>query len=196
MSTMCTQPKRNRFPMRGTRPGEALKVGMTSPDAGGRRWRGSSTPECPSCGPRSISPGGFDRCPPLGETHKSRSDEAGRSNLVTAFLSCRAAVNAMTAPARAGRIVNVAAAPGARMAGGRRHESLCGSTQGCCAAAYGDAWLRGESSQPRHLGQQHAVAHVDHGTRRPPARHAESRLFAWPRYEDGGLATIMFWQRR
>jgi len=48
---------------------------------------------------------------PVGETPKAALMKQVDMNLVTAFLCCRAAVNAMTATGAGGRIVNVAARP-------------------------------------------------------------------------------------
>jgi NAD(P)-dependent dehydrogenase (short-subunit alcohol dehydrogenase family) len=54
--------------------------------------------------------GGFVMAP-VGETTKADLMKQIDLNLVTAFLSCRAAVNAMTRTGAGGRIVNVAARP-------------------------------------------------------------------------------------
>jgi NAD(P)-dependent dehydrogenase (short-subunit alcohol dehydrogenase family) len=54
--------------------------------------------------------GGFAMSP-VGETTKAALMKQLDLNLVTAFLSCRAAVNAMTRTGTGGRIVNVAARP-------------------------------------------------------------------------------------
>ena len=54
--------------------------------------------------------GGFAMAP-VGETTKAALMKQVDMNLVTAFLCCRAAVNAMTATGAGGRIVNVAARP-------------------------------------------------------------------------------------
>ena len=54
--------------------------------------------------------GGFAMAP-VGETTKADPIKQIDLNLVTAFLSCRAAVNAMTRSGAGGRIVNVAARP-------------------------------------------------------------------------------------
>ena len=76
--------------------------------------------------------GGFAMAP-VGETAKADLMKQIDLNLVTAFLSCRAAVNAMTRSGAGGRIVNVAARPALEWRSGAGMAAYTASKAGVAA---------------------------------------------------------------
>jgi NAD(P)-dependent dehydrogenase (short-subunit alcohol dehydrogenase family) len=107
-------------------------------------------------------------------------------NLVTAFLSCRAAVNAMTRTGAGGRIVNVAARPALEWRSGAGMAAYAASKAAVAALT---AALAEEVVKAGILVNAVAPSIMDTGANRaamPQADHA-----AWPKVEEVA-ATILF----
>ena len=100
------------------------------------------------------------------------------SNLVSCFLCCRAAVNAMTA---GGAHRQRGGAAGAGMAQRRRHGGLYGCQSRRCRAHRGAG--RG-SGQRRHSGQRGGA--LDHGYAGEPQSHAEGGFRSMAEGRGGG----------
>ena len=113
--------------------------------------------------------GGF-AMKPVAETTRADLMQQVDMNFVTAFLCCRAAVNAMARTGAGGRIVNVAARPalewrsGAGMVGLHREQ---GRGRGAHRRAGGGG------REGRHPGQRGRA--LDHGHAGQPRGHAEGR---------------------
>jgi NAD(P)-dependent dehydrogenase (short-subunit alcohol dehydrogenase family) len=122
----------------------------------------------------------------VGKTTKADLMKQIDLNLVTAFLSCRAAVNAMTRTVTGGRIVNVAARPGLEWRSGA---GMAAYTASKAAVAALTAALAEEVVKAGILVNAVAPSTMDTPANRaamPQADHA-----AWPKTEEVA-ATILF----
>lgn len=127
--------------------------------------------------------GGFAMTP-VAQTSKSELMKQVETNLVTAFLCCRAAVNAMTS--RGGRIVNVAARPALEP---RLGAGMAAYTASKAAVAAFTVALAEEVAKLGILVNAVAPSIMDTPANRaamPRADHA-----AWPKVEEVA-ATILF----
>ena len=107
-------------------------------------------------------------------------------NFVTAFLCCRAAVNAMARTGAGGRIVNVAARPALEW---RTGAGMAAYTASKAAVAALTVALAEEVAKYGHPGQRGRA--LDHGHARQSRGDAEGRPRAWPKVEEVA-ATILF----
>jgi NAD(P)-dependent dehydrogenase (short-subunit alcohol dehydrogenase family) len=122
----------------------------------------------------------------LGETTKSDLMQQVEMNFVTAFLCCRAAVNAMTRGGAGGRIVNVATRPALEWRAGA---GMVAYTASKAAVAALTVALAEEVVKAGILVNAVAPSTMDTAANRkamPKADHA-----AWPKVEEVA-ATIMF----
>jgi NAD(P)-dependent dehydrogenase (short-subunit alcohol dehydrogenase family) len=129
--------------------------------------------------------GGFAMAP-LGETTKSDLMQQVEMNFVTAFLCCRAAVNAMTRGGAGGRIVNVATRPALEWRAGA---GMVAYTASKAAVAALTVALAEEVVKAGILVNAVAPSTMDTPANRkamPKADHA-----AWPKVEEVA-ATILF----
>jgi len=129
--------------------------------------------------------GGFAMAP-LGDTTKSDLMHQLDMNLVTAFLCCRAAVNAMTRGGTGGRIVNVATRPALEWRAGA---GMVAYTASKAAVAALTVALAEEVVKADILVNAVAPSTMDTPANRksmPKADHA-----AWPKVEEVA-ATILF----
>jgi NAD(P)-dependent dehydrogenase (short-subunit alcohol dehydrogenase family) len=129
--------------------------------------------------------GGFAMAP-VGETTKSDLMKQIEMNLVTAFLCCRASVNAMTRIGAGGRIVNVAARPALEWRAGA---GMVAYTASKAAVAALTVALAEEVVKAGILVNAIAPSTMDTSANRramPKADHA-----AWPKVEEVA-ATILF----
>jgi NAD(P)-dependent dehydrogenase (short-subunit alcohol dehydrogenase family) len=129
--------------------------------------------------------GGFAMAP-LGATTKSDLMKQVDMNFVTAFLCCRAAVNAMTASGEGGRIVNVATRPALEWRAGA---GMVAYTASKAAVAALTVALAEEVVKAGILVNAIAPSTMDTPANRqamPKADHA-----AWAKVEDVA-ATILF----
>ena len=129
--------------------------------------------------------GGFAAAP-VGETEKSALMAQIEMNFVTAFLCCRAAVNAMTAGGEGGRIVNVAARPALEWRAGAGMAAYAASKAAVAALTVA---LAEEVAKAGILVNAVAPSIMDTPANRramPKADHA-----AWPKVEEVA-ATILF----
>ncbi len=129
--------------------------------------------------------GGF-AAGPVGKTGKSDLTRQLDSNLVSAFLCCRAAVNAMTRAGTGGRIVNVAARPALEWRAGAGMAAYAASKAGVAALTVA---LAEEVIKDGILVNAVAPSIMDTASNRqamPKADHA-----AWPKVEEVA-ATILF----
>jgi NAD(P)-dependent dehydrogenase (short-subunit alcohol dehydrogenase family) len=129
--------------------------------------------------------GGFAMAP-LGDTTKSDLMQQVDMNFVTAFLCCRAAVNAMTRGGGGGRIVNVATRPALEWRAGA---GMVAYTASKAAVAALTVALAEEVVKAGILVNAVAPSTMDTAANRksmPKADHA-----AWPKVEEVA-ATILF----
>jgi len=129
--------------------------------------------------------GGFAMTP-VAETRKSDLMAQLDMNFVTAFLCCRAAVNAMTRTGQGGRIVNVAARPAREWRAGAGMAAYAASKAAVAALTVA---LAEEVAKLGILVNAVAPSIMDTRANRaamPKADHA-----AWPKVEDVA-ATILF----
>jgi NAD(P)-dependent dehydrogenase (short-subunit alcohol dehydrogenase family) len=129
--------------------------------------------------------GGFAAAP-IGETSKADLQKQLDLNLVTAFLCCRAAVNAMMRSGSGGRIVNVAARQALEWRSGAGMAAYAASKAGVAALT---AAVAEEVAKAGILVNAVAPSIMDTPTNRaamPKADHA-----AWPKVEEVA-ATILF----
>ncbi len=111
--------------------------------------------------------GGF-AMKPVAETTRADLMQQVDMNFVTAFLCCRAAVNAMARTGAGGRIVNVAARPALEWRSGA---GMAAYTASKAAVAALTVALAEEVAKQRHPGQRGRA--VDHGYAHQPRGHAE-----------------------
>jgi len=129
--------------------------------------------------------GGFAMSP-IGKATKADLMKQIDLNLVTAFLSCRAAINAMMRTGAGGRIVNVAARPGLEWRSGAGMAAYAASKAAVAALT---AALAEEVVKSGILVNAVAPSTMDTPANRaamPQADHA-----AWPKTEEVA-ATILF----
>jgi NAD(P)-dependent dehydrogenase (short-subunit alcohol dehydrogenase family) len=129
--------------------------------------------------------GGFAMSP-VAETTRSSLMQQLDMNFVTAFLCCRAAVNAMTRTGEGGRIVNVAARPALEWRSG---SGMAAYTASKAAVAALTAALAEEVAKAGILVNAVAPSIMDTRANRaamPTADHA-----AWPKVEEVA-ASILF----
>jgi NAD(P)-dependent dehydrogenase (short-subunit alcohol dehydrogenase family) len=129
--------------------------------------------------------GGFAMAP-VGKTTKADLMKQVDLNLVTAFLSCAAAVNAMTRGSAGGRIVNVAARPALEWRSGAGMAAYAASKAAVAALTVA---LAEEVAKSGILVNAVAPSIMDTPANRaamPQADHA-----AWPKVEEV-VATILF----
>ncbi|HWF96266.1 MAG TPA: SDR family NAD(P)-dependent oxidoreductase, partial [Xanthobacteraceae bacterium] len=129
--------------------------------------------------------GGFAMAP-VGETTKADLMKQIELNLVTAFLSCRAAVNAMTRSGAGGRIVNVAARPALEWRGGA---GMAAYTASKAAVAALTAALAEEVVKAGILVNAVAPSIMDTPANRAAMPQAD--YATWPKVEEVA-ATILF----
>ncbi len=129
--------------------------------------------------------GGFAMAP-VGETTKADLIKQIDLNLVTAFLSCRAAVNAMTRTGAGGRIVNVAARPALEWRSGA---GMAAYTASKAAVAALTAALAEEVVRAGILVNAVAPSIMDTPANRAAMPRAD--YAAWPKVEEVA-ATILF----
>ena len=129
--------------------------------------------------------GGFAMAP-VGETAKADLMKQIDLNLVTAFLSCRAAVNAMTRSGAGGRIVNVAARPALEWRSGA---GMAAYTASKAAVAALTAALAEEVVKAGILVNAVAPSIMDTPANRAAMPQAD--YAAWPKVEEVA-ATILF----
>ena len=129
--------------------------------------------------------GGFAMAP-VGETTKADPIKQIDLNLVTAFLSCRAAVNAMTRSGAGGRIVNVAARPALEWRSGA---GMAAYTASKAAVAALTAALAEEVVKAGILVNAVAPSIMDTPANRAAMPQADTA--AWPKVEEVA-ATILF----
>jgi NAD(P)-dependent dehydrogenase (short-subunit alcohol dehydrogenase family) len=129
--------------------------------------------------------GGFAMAP-VGETKKSDLMQQLETNFVTAFLCCRAAVQAIARTGQGGRIVNTAARPGLEWRSGAGMTAYAASKAAVVAFT---AALAEEVAKSGILVNAVAPSIMDTQANRaamPKADHA-----AWPKVEEVA-ATILF----
>lgn len=129
--------------------------------------------------------GGFAMAP-IGETRKADLLQQIEMNLVTAFLCCRAAVNAISRAGQGGRIVNVAARPALEWRSGA---GMTAYTASKAAVAALTVALAEEVAKQGILVNAVAPSIMDTASNRaamPKADHG-----AWPKVEEVA-ATIAF----
>ena len=114
--------------------------------------------------------GGFAMAP-IGETTKSDLMKQVEMNFVTAFLCCRAAVNAMRPTGAGGRIVNVATRPALEWRAGA---GMVAYTASKAAVAALTVALAEEVVKAGHPGQRDRA--VDHGYAGEPQGDAQGRF--------------------
>jgi NAD(P)-dependent dehydrogenase (short-subunit alcohol dehydrogenase family) len=129
--------------------------------------------------------GGFAMAP-LGETTKSAVMAQLETNFITAFLCCRAAVNAMTRTGAGGRIVNTAARPALEWRAGAGMTAYAASK---AAVAAFTAALAEEVVKSAILVNAVAPSIMDTPSNR--AAMPEADYAAWPKVEEVA-ATIVF----
>jgi NAD(P)-dependent dehydrogenase (short-subunit alcohol dehydrogenase family) len=129
--------------------------------------------------------GGFAMSP-IGETTKVDLMKQVDLNLVTAFLSCRAAVNAMTRTGAGGRIVNVAARPALEWRAGAGMAAYAASKAAVAALT---AALAEEVVKAGILVNAVAPSIMDTPANRAAMPKAD--YSAWPKVEEVA-ATILF----
>jgi NAD(P)-dependent dehydrogenase (short-subunit alcohol dehydrogenase family) len=129
--------------------------------------------------------GGFAMSP-IGETTKADLMKQVDLNLVTAFLSCRAAVNAMTRTGAGGRIVNVAARPALEWRAGAGMAAYAASKAAVAALT---AALAEEVVKAGILVNAVAPSIMDTPANRAAMPQAD--YSAWPKVEEVA-ATILF----
>jgi NAD(P)-dependent dehydrogenase (short-subunit alcohol dehydrogenase family) len=129
--------------------------------------------------------GGFAMAP-VGQTAKADLMKQIDLNLVTAFLSCRAAVNAMTRSGAGGRIVNVAARPALEWRSGA---GMAAYTASKAAVAALTAALAEEVVKAGILVNAVAPSIMDTPANRAAMPQAD--YAAWPKVEEVA-ATILF----
>jgi NAD(P)-dependent dehydrogenase (short-subunit alcohol dehydrogenase family) len=122
----------------------------------------------------------------IGKTTKADLMKQIDLNLVTAFLSCRAAVNAMTRTGAGGRIVNVAARPGLEWRSGA---GMTAYTASKAAVAALTAAIAEEVVKSGILVNAVAPSIMDTGANRAAMPQAD--YAAWPKTEEVA-ATILF----
>jgi NAD(P)-dependent dehydrogenase (short-subunit alcohol dehydrogenase family) len=129
--------------------------------------------------------GGFAMAP-VAETRKADLMKQVDTNFVTAFLCCRAAVNAIAKTGKGGRIVNTAARPGLELRAGAGMAAYAASKAAVVALT---AALAEEVAKDGILVNAVAPSTMDTPANRaamPKADHA-----AWPKVEEVA-ATILF----
>jgi len=129
--------------------------------------------------------GGFAMAP-VGETTKSDLTQQIETNLVTAFLCCRASINAMRRTGAGGRIVNVASRPALEWRAGAGMVAYATSKAAVAAMTVA---LADEVVKEGILVNAIAPSTMDTAANRqamPKADHA-----AWPKVEEVA-ATILF----
>jgi NAD(P)-dependent dehydrogenase (short-subunit alcohol dehydrogenase family) len=122
----------------------------------------------------------------VGKTGKSALMQQLDNNLVSCFLCCRAAVNAMTKSGQGGRIVNVAARPALEWRSGAGMTAYTVSKAGVAALTVA---LAEEAAKDNILVNAVAPSTMDTPANRkamPKADHA-----SWPKVEEVA-ATILF----
>ncbi len=129
--------------------------------------------------------GGFAMAP-VGATTKADLMKQIDLNLVTAFLSCRAAVNAMTRAGKGGRIVNVAARPALEWRSGA---GMAAYTASKAAVAALTVALAEEVVKAGILVNAVAPSILDTPANRAAMPQAD--FSAWPKLEEVA-ATILF----
>jgi NAD(P)-dependent dehydrogenase (short-subunit alcohol dehydrogenase family) len=129
--------------------------------------------------------GGFAMAP-LGETRKSDLMEQLETNLITAFLCCRAAVNAMARNHEGGRIVNTAARPALEWRTGANMTAYAASK--AAVAAFTSA-LAEEVAKAGILVNAVAPSIMDTPANRAAMPKADHAL--WPKVEEVA-STIVF----
>jgi NAD(P)-dependent dehydrogenase (short-subunit alcohol dehydrogenase family) len=129
--------------------------------------------------------GGFAMAP-LGETPKSALMAQLETNLITAFLCCRAAVNVMTRDGTGGRIVNTAARPALEWRAGAGMTAYAASK--AALAAFTEA-LAEEIVNSGILVNAVAPSIMDTPANRAAMPKAD--YAAWPKVEEVA-ATIVF----
>ena len=129
--------------------------------------------------------GGF-AATPIGEAKKSDLMQQVETNLVTTFLCCRAAVNAMTRDGRGGRIVNTAARPALEW---RTGAGMTAYTASKAAVAAFTAALAEEVAKAGILVNAIAPSIMDTPANRAAIPKAD--YAAWPKVEEVA-ATIVF----
>jgi NAD(P)-dependent dehydrogenase (short-subunit alcohol dehydrogenase family) len=129
--------------------------------------------------------GGFAMAP-LGETSKSDLMGQLETNFITAFLCCRAAVNAMARGGEGGRIVNTAARPALEW---RTGAGMTAYTASKAAVAALTAALAEEVAKAGILVNAVAPSIMDTPANRAAMPKADYAL--WPRVEEVA-ATIVF----
>ena len=129
--------------------------------------------------------GGFAMAP-VGKTTKADLMKQVDLNLVTAFLSCRAAVNAMTRTGAGGRIVNVAARPALEWRAGA---GMAAYTASKAAVAALTVALAEEVAKDGILVNAVAPSIMDTPANRAAMPQAD--YAAWPKVEEVA-ATILF----
>jgi NAD(P)-dependent dehydrogenase (short-subunit alcohol dehydrogenase family) len=129
--------------------------------------------------------GGFAMSP-IGETTKADLMKQVDLNLVTAFLSCRAAINAMTRTGAGGRIVNVAARPALEWRAGAGMAAYAASKAAVAALT---AALAEEVVKAGILVNAVAPSIMDTPANRAAMPQAD--YSAWPKVEEVA-ATILF----
>ena len=170
-----------RYPLRGHPQLQLLaRVDLTDETAVARLYDG-----VPNLWASIHLAGGFAMAP-VGTTTKADLMQQIDLNLVTAFLSCRAAVNAMTRTGKGGRIVNVAARPALEWRSGA---GMTAYTASKAAVAALTVALAEEVVKAGILVNAVAPSIMDTPTNRaamPQADHS-----AWPKLEEVA-ATILF----
>jgi NAD(P)-dependent dehydrogenase (short-subunit alcohol dehydrogenase family) len=129
--------------------------------------------------------GGFAMAP-IGETRKADLLHQIDMNFVTAFLCCRAAVNAMARTGQGGRIVNVAARPALEPRSGA---GMTAYTASKAAVAALTAALAEEVAKEGILVNAVAPSIMDTPANRAAMPNADHAL--WPKVEEVA-ATILF----
>jgi NAD(P)-dependent dehydrogenase (short-subunit alcohol dehydrogenase family) len=129
--------------------------------------------------------GGFAAAP-VGETAKAELTKQIDTNFVTAFLCCRAAVNAITRAGAGGRIVNVAARPALEWRSGA---GMAAYTASKAAVAALTVALAEEVAKAGILVNAVAPSIMDTPTNRAAMPKAD--YAAWPKVEEVA-ATIVF----
>jgi len=129
--------------------------------------------------------GGFAMSP-VGQTKKADLMKQIDLNLITAFLSCRAAVNAMARTGAGGRIVNVAARPALEWRSGAGMAAYAASKAAVAALT---AALAEEVAKAGILVNAVAPSIMDTPANRAAVPQAD--FSAWPRVEEVA-ATILF----
>ncbi len=123
---------------------------------------------------------------PVAKTGKAELMGQLETNLVSAFLCCRAAIKAMTASGQGGRIVNVAARPALEWRAGANMAAYTASKAGLAAFT---AALAEEVAKDGILVNAVAPSIMD----TPANRHAmpKADFASWPKTEEVA-ATILF----